>query len=288
MNFERLIRQAVCEAWYIETGAYHAALAAVPAVAHVIRGNGIKIEANMFESRSDWVEEHSATARTQDLNGVRVIPITGVIGMDLSEWEIYGENTDVLEVEALLYAALQDENIGSIVLAMDSPGGTVSGVPELATLIAEISAQKPVVVHTRRLMASAAYFLAAGARAIFATPSAQVGSIGVYLPLLDISGLYEKLGLRVDLIVNEQGTHKAAGYPGTTLTDEQRAGLQMRVDHAFRVFRDHVLTHRSVAEDALTGQVMWGSEGVEPGLIDALATLPEAVQQARVLADAGG
>jgi protease-4 len=134
------------------------------------------------------------------------------------------------------------------------------------------------------MCASAAYFLAAGATAIYASRTSCTGSIGVYLPMLDISGLYEKLGMRVDLIVNESGTLKTSGYPGTSLTDPQRADLQSLVEHAFGMFRGFVEEHRDVSEDAMKGQCFWGDQAVEMGLVDEIQDYAGAIDQAMRLA----
>ena len=123
------------------------------------------------------------------------------------------------------------------------------------------------VAYTEDMMASAAYYLAAGASAIVATTSAEVGSIGVYIPWMDSSAQLAAQGLRPDPIVNQEGDLKALGFTGT-LTSEQRAYLQERVDEDFAAFKAHILAHRAVAPEAMRGQTLSGPRAVDSNLID--------------------
>ena len=117
-------------------------------------------------------------------------------------------------------------------------------------------------------MASAAYYLAAGADAIVASPSAEVGSIGVYIPWMDYSQQLAAEGLKADPIVNKEGDLKALGFTGS-LSAEQRAYLQTRVDDDFADFKAHVLKHRDVSPEAMRGQTLSGKQALATNLIDA-------------------
>ena len=117
------------------------------------------------------------------VDGVAVIPVHGVIGHGYSTML---NSSGVLSVDvlgALVTEAVENEMVRGIMLDVNSPVGTVTGVPEAAKLIRDATAVKPVVAFTDSLMASAAMWLASGANAIYATQSASVGSIGVYMRL---------------------------------------------------------------------------------------------------------
>jgi ClpP class serine protease len=116
-------------------------------------------------------------------------------------------------------------------------------------------------------MASAAYYLAAGATAIVASASAEVGSIGVYIPWVDASVAIAAQGLRPDPIVNTGGDLKAIGFGGT-LTAEQRAHLQARVDEDFAAFKAHIRDYRDVPDSAMRGQTVSGPAAHASNLID--------------------
>jgi protease-4 len=131
------------------------------------------------------------------------------------------------------------------------------------------------------MMCSAAYWLASGASAIVATPSADVGSIGVYLPVLDVTGYYDNLGVKVELL--KSGDLKAPGFPGTSLSDAQRADLQAGVDAVYGMFTRHVKAHRRTGDEAMRGQSMMGEQAHAVGLVDSLGMLWDATKLARDL-----
>ena len=124
-------------------------------------------------------------------------------------------------------------------------------------------------------MASAAYYLAAGADAIFASPSASVGSIGVYIPWMDTSAAYERAGYKPDPITNTGGDLKAIGFGGK-LTAEQRAHLQEEVDEDFDNFKAHIANYRAVPDSAMRGQVMSGRKALESNLVDRIGERDQA------------
>ena len=95
--------------------------------------------------------------------------------------------------------AAERDDIKAVFLDIDSPGGTVAGTPELAATVASINAQKPVYAFSSGLMCSAAYWIASQARAIYATPSAQVGSIGVVQAVIDDTAALDARGIKVEV-----------------------------------------------------------------------------------------
>jgi protease-4 len=157
-----------------------------------------------------------------------------------------------------------------ILLHIDSPGGTVTGTPEIAELIA--SKPVPTVAYTEDMMASAAYYMAAGADAIVASQSAEVGSIGVLIPWVDSSEAYARQGIRPDQIVNTGGDLKAMGFGGK-LSDTQRQYLQESIDRDFGKFKAHVTRYRNVSPTAMRGQTMSGESALSAGLINKIGNM---------------
>ena len=125
-------------------------------------------------------EENTVPTTFERVGDIAVVPIQGVLDKRVSEMAKSSGAMGMDDIEKMLGEALTDDSISGILLDVDSPGGSVTGVPELAAKIAAASNQKPIVAYTDSLMASAAYWLSAGANAIFAAESATVGSIGVY------------------------------------------------------------------------------------------------------------
>jgi signal peptide peptidase SppA len=192
---------------------------------------------------------------TEIRDGIAEIAIHGTMARrpnDLTRW--LTEATDTEQVLEAVRLAAADDSIESILLDIDSPGGSVAGVPELAEAVAEASRRKPIYAWTGGRMASAAYWIASQADGIFASPSARVGSIGVVVPFLDRSKAMEKDGLKMEVFAS--GKYKAAGMPGVSLTDEQRASIQADVEELFGDFKSAVLAKgRKISEESMQGQM---------------------------------
>lgn len=232
-----------------------------------------------------WLEDFFGppAVREEQVGGVRILHVAGVIDRFVPKiWRQLGY-VDVELVDERLAAAMADETVKSVVLAMNSPGGTVYGTAEVAQSIAEASKIKPLVVHAANLLASGGYWLAAGASAILADPTAEIGSIGVYTPLWDFRGMYEQIGWSVELA--KTGALKGAGYPGTEWTPEQKAHEQEAVNDYFEAFTAHVKAHRAIADEHMTGGCYVAPRAMEYGFVDGLGSLDSAV---RLAADLGG
>ncbi len=202
-------------------------------------------------------------------NGIAHIPVGGAIGKNLTPFDRGSGAVDVNDLAAELQQAEEDPAVRGILMHFDSPGGMVSGTPELARTVERV--QKPIYSFTDGLLASAAYWIAAATDGIFATATANVGSIGVYVPFHDLTKRAEMQGIKVELI--KTGKYKGMGYPGTALTEDQRAHLQERVE-------EHVRRHRSgVKADSMQGQTFLGAQALSRGLIDGLVENSEQTLQ---------
>lgn len=198
---------------------------------------------------------------------VAIIPVKGVIGKNLSELESLCGSCDINDVEEMLEECERDPSIKTIILDIDSPGGTSVGVPELANRIKNCS--KEVISFTENECCSAAYWLGSQASSFYATPSSSVGSIGVYIAFPDYSEAYKMEGVKMDVI--KAGAYKGAGIPGTSLDDAQREMLQKEVEEIHADFKGAVKSVRSFVEDSsMEGQTFSGKKGAEAGLVTAL------------------
>lgn len=217
-------------------------------------------------------ELFGSAPKAEVVDGVGVIPIYGVIGKNLAPIEKMLGAADVDEVASHVKEFAVDPNVHTILLDLDTPGGTVTGVPELADLIGRQT--KPTVAFTSSCACSAGYWIGSQADRFIATPSAAVGSIGAYIPFLDSSAALAAEGMFVDLI--KAGKFKGAGYPGTAMTEEQRAHLQTKVNQLHSVFKDSVRAKRQyVRESDMEGQDFYGREAAEKRLLTGLASREE-------------
>lgn len=206
-------------------------------------------------------------------DGVAVIPIYGVLAKNLSAFEeSCGGGTDVNPIAHALAQAAADPEVEKIVLDIDSPGGEVTGIPELGARIRSIAeAGKSVVAFSDATTASAAYWLASQADEFYATPSSRQGSIGVYTAWLDETLHLEMKGYRLELFA--AGKHKAMGLPFRGLSEEERDMLQASVDGIYAEFMGAVRANRpEVSVASMQGQMFRAPESVERGLIDGIVS----------------
>lgn len=201
--------------------------------------------------------------------GVACVRVDGILGKRLSSLETMCGGVDVDTIGNNLSAAVSDPVVKCVVLAFDSPGGVVTGVPELAAQISVLSEQKGIFAFTDTLCCSGAYWLASACEGIICTPTANLGSIGVYMALVDESENWAAEGYTLKLV--KAGDWKAAGIAGSKITDEQMAIWQKGVDDIYVMFTDAVRDGRMNVTDAtMQGQVFMGQAAMDAKLVDAI------------------
>jgi len=276
MKYTRIIEAVTSTPWAI-----------LPAKLAVIRdliafrAAGGKLTADEIQARLE-VEPIGAASGSKraGTNGVAIIPITGTIMPRANLMSEYSGGTSVQSLTKQLRAALNDPEVGSILLDIDSPGGQVSNVPELAAEILASRGDKPIVAVANTLAASAAYWLAASADEIVVSPSAEVGSIGVLAMHQDVSQALEREGVVVNFI--HAGKYKVEGNPYQPLDDEARGAIQARVDDYYDMFINAVAKGRGVKASDVRGgfgegRVVGAKEAVRLGMADRVATLDETI-----------
>jgi signal peptide peptidase SppA len=212
---------------------------------------------------------------------VSVIPIHGMIERRSSLLaELFG-GSSVETIRGQLRAALADPEVGAIVLNVDSPGGSVAGITELAQEIRAARDVKPIVAVADTTAASAAYWLASQATRVLVTPSGQVGSIGIYGVHMDVSRALDAQGVTATVI--SSGEKKVAESPYSPLTDEARAALQARSDAYYEQFVNDVAKGRgasaaTVKSDYGEGSVLLAGDALKAGMVDAIGTTDDALR----------
>lgn len=222
--------------------------------------------------------------------GIAVIPISGVIMPRASLFSDISGGTSVEGLRNSFAGAMQDERVKAVLFDIDSPGGTVDLVPELAADIREARGTKPIVAQVNTLMASAAYWLGAQADEVFITPSGQVGSIGVFGAHTDQSSLDEKVGLKTTLV--SAGKFKTETNPHEPLGDDARAHLQSLVDATYDLFVGDVAAARGATPQAVRdgygqGRLLEPHAAMREGLVDGIQTFEQTVSNLMRTGDAG-
>jgi signal peptide peptidase SppA len=203
--------------------------------------------------------------------GVATIRLEGTL---MKQRASMSRSTSTLQARRQIRSAVNNPDVGSILLSIESPGGTAAGTLELAQDVAEAAKKKPVYAFIEDLGASAAYWVASQATKIFANPTAIVGSIGTYGVVHDLSAMAAKEGVKVHVI--RAGEMKGAGTPGTEITAEQLAEQQRIVNELNEFFIKGVAAGRHLSLDearALAdGRVYVGHAAIGQRLIDGVQT----------------
>lgn len=202
-------------------------------------------------------------------DGVALIPIKGL----MVKYPLWYDETSTVAATVAVSQAAADKSVKAIMLVIDSPGGEVQGVAELADAIYSARSVKPVVAQVDGMAASAAYWAASQAGKVFAHQLDTVGSIGVYSLVMDDSAWAEKQGIKIHLVTT--GEFKGAGEVGQAVTEAQLADRQRIVNTFFGAFKAGVSRGRgmdSAAVDRVAdGRVWIGAENQRLGLIDGIS-----------------
>jgi signal peptide peptidase SppA len=243
-------------------------------------GDGI----NIAEVEAAMGRELKNTYDVRTRSNVAILPVQGIIGKRMNLITRYsgGVSTDLLRRD--IEAAINNPEIDAIVLDVDSPGGTVAGTKELADYIYGARGQKPIVAHANENALSAAYWIASAADKVYASETANIGSIGVYTRHYDFSQYLENTGIKPTYIY--AGKYKTMGNPDEPLKGRERNIIQSDIDALYTMFVDSVARNRGidksvVMQDALA---LLAEPALKRGLIDGIMTFDEAVLQAAAMA----
>jgi signal peptide peptidase SppA len=162
----------------------------------------------------------------------------------------YGE---ILEAIAQIQ---KDDEVKTVRLIMDTPGGEVAGVDKVFQAISELSKSKTVIAESHGLIASAGYWIASAASKIIATsPADEIGSIGVVVIAIDFSKAREERGIKVVVIRSKNAPNKRPDVS----TEKGKNTLQERVDSIERVFIGRISEGRGIPVETIKSDFARGS-----------------------------
>ena len=243
---------------------------------------GVKLQPDEIQAAVGDAPAAAAARRAQaSPRGIGVIPILGIVAQrtagDISS---HGTSTDT--VRRQFAAMMNDSSIDAIVLDIDSPGGSVFGVQELAADIFAARGQKKVVAVANSLAASAAYWIGSAADEFVATTGGEVGSIGVVAAHEDHSSELEARGIDVTLI--SAGKFKVEGNPFGPLDDEARQAIQSSVDEYYSAFVGAVARHRAVSTKEVQagfgeGRTLSAQKALAENMIDRVETFDATIDR---------
>lgn len=234
------------------------------------------------KSCTEAVATLPSTGASSGLDGlsgdtIGVIDLDGTIQYDGSMCSPEGLKKMLDDVQA-------NSNVKAIVLRVNSGGGVATAGEEMAEYLRQF--EKPVVVSSASINASAAYEISAQADYIYVAKSTEIGSIGTVMEVTDLSGLFEKLGISMETIASADSKDSSYGY--RPLTDEEREYYQKMVNQINDMFIENVAVGRKMDENDVrklaTGLVFTGVDAVGNGLADAIGTREDAIKKAAELA----
>ncbi len=192
-----------------------------------------------------------------------------------------GGFVSVEQISAAIQAVVNDPKVTTVVLDINSPGGSVQGIPELADQIYAARSVKPIIAVANYLAASAAYWLGAAATTLIASPSAELGSIGVLVIHQDESQKLAKAGVTTTII--RSVPDKAAASPYEPLSETAKADLEDKISRLHTQFVAAVARYRNVdvlavAKNFGQGKTVSATTALSVGMVDRIATLADVLR----------
>ena len=239
---------------------------------------GDKIDVAAIEARLGRPLAHEQQDYTLEPGGVALLRLSGVMSPKANLFMRVSGGISTQLASQQLESAAVDPRVRGMVLALDTPGGNVVGVPEFADTIRWAAGQKPLVVHTDNQLCSAGYWAGSAANAIYISgPVVTVGSIGVVVDReYDPQSRYRTESITA-------GKYKRLATATEPLSAEARAVVQADVDYVYTLFVDAVAANRGVSADEVLehmadGRVFRGQQAIDAGLVDGVLTLDALVE----------
>ena len=242
----------------------------------VVLSDRLNLDVEGLQIKSDAKDQRVATTN----KGVAVIPIVGSMSHRSTGIEAMSGMTSYSTLQKQFEAAFNDPNVGSILMDIDSPGGSVAGAFDFRDYLMSKKGTKPVYALARDAMCSAAYLIGSTADKVYATQTARVGSIGVVAMHTDASGKMEKEGLKPTFI--SAGKFKTAGNPYEKLEGDKLKYLQDSVDESYDMFINAVADARGIDKKVIRdteARVYGGKKAVEIGLADGIRTYESVIAE---------
>jgi protease-4 len=199
-------------------------------------------------------------------------------GAHVARLKVEGFIGDDRRLAEALERTRRDDSVRAVIVAIDSPGGSVAGGEALHANLVRMAERKPVIAVMGGTAASAGYMVALPAARIFAREATVTGSIGVLLQSFDASELLARLGVRAETIAS--GVYKAQPSPFRPLTEEGREQLARVVRDLHEQFVAKVAAGRDMpverARALADGRIFTGREAIGLGLVDAIGGETEA------------
>ncbi|WP_253302200.1 MULTISPECIES: S49 family peptidase [unclassified Wolbachia] len=245
------------------------------------------IEARSFELLSLHAAKHPTFKNIKhsvknDVEKIAVIPINGILTKKSEAFDGVLGMTSYEKIREEIEEALIDEEVETIILDIDSPGGEVNGLFDLSDFIYEARGLKKIVAIANDDAYSAAYAIASSAEKVLVTRTSGVGSIGVIASHIDQSGFDEKQGIKYTTVF--AGKRKNDLNPHEPITSESLESLQKEVDRLYEMFLQLIARNRGLSTEKIRSTeagLYFGERAIEIGLADGITTFSEFIDNYR-------
>ena len=233
--------------------------------------NGDEIDIDAVSAKLGRPLDNTRNITVRD--GVAIIPVSGPIFRFASFFHSISGATSVENISTDFNKALENPAVKSILFDVDSPGGQVSGIQELAKMIFDARGKKPMTTYSGDLSASAAYWLGSATDEFFAAETARIGSIGVVAVYGDSSKAAAKAGHEEFKFISSKSPRKQPD----PRTEEGASDIQAVVDDLADIFLSDVARNRGVSVQTVEdefgqGSVMIAEKALASGMIDGVST----------------
>lgn len=285
MKHSLLVAEFLSTPWALMPERLHAMSALIHRWSQGVAASDAALEIVHADQNLRETRRHAlASSMTVPNSGIAVLPLYGVItqrGNMVNEISGPG-STSTQQFTAALRQALADDTVQQILIDIDSPGGSVYGVTELADEIVSSKTKKPIVAVANSLAASAAYWIGACASELYITGGGEVGSIGVWQAHFDYSQALAAEGVTPTLI--SAGKYKVEGNPYMPLDEEAQVFMQSRVDDYYASFIKSIARGRNVPlaqvrEGMGQGRVLGADAALAQNMVDGIASFDEVLKK---------
>lgn len=218
-------------------------------------------------------------------DGVAMIDVSGTLVHRSSWMDAVSGLASYENLSNEIDRAVADPNVKAVLLCINSPGGEVSGMFEMAERIQMARGKgKPIHAIAADCACSAAYILGAACEKFYATEGAVTGSIGVVMAHADVSEADKKAGIKVTYIFD--GDRKVDGNPHEPLDGEAKDAVQDHVSKTAAIFHARVDKYRGLkpgTAKATQAAVFVGADAQAVGLVDGIKSTRQVLAEIKAI-----
>jgi len=251
---------------------------------------GEKIDLAAIEARIGRPLNNETKAYDVTDNGTAIVYLDGVISKRMNFFQKISGGVSSQLVTKDFMDAMANPQVKSIVLYIDSPGGSVDGTQDLAQTVFSARGQgKPIIAFTDGMMASGAYWIGAAAERVYiSNDTTMVGSIGVVARHIDVSKAEEQMGIKTTEIT--AGRYKRIASEYAPLGESGRQSIQDALDYIYSVFANDISKFRGLSAEPVKdgkgetipwadGRIFNGKEAIDAGLVDGVSTWTDLISK---------